>query len=84
MGHLSLSNGSGIYREVGKDVVECHQRALPTPSTNDGPGFHMNVPVRLIERDARAVEASVVNSAPPVVKTKDGVMRETRSTPNKP
>ena len=37
----------------------------------------MNVPVsELIERGARAIEASVVNSAPLVVETKDGVARE--------
>ena len=51
-------------------------RALLTPSVNDGP--HMNVPVsELIEHDTRAIEASVVNSAPPVVETEDGVMCET-------
>ena len=56
--------------------------ALLTPSANDGPRFHMNVPVsELIERDTRAVEASVVNSAPPVMKTEDGVTRKTRPTP---
>ena len=60
-------------------------RALPTPSANDGPGFHTNVPVsELIERDTRAIEASVVNSAPSVAKTKDGVTRETRPTPIRP
>ena len=65
--------------------MECHLRALPTLSANDGPGFHMNVPVsELIERGTRAIEASVVNSAPPVVKTEDGVTRETRPTPIRP
>ena len=60
-------------------------RALSTPSANDGPGFHMNVPIsKLIERGTRAVEASVVNSAPPIVKTEDGVTRETRPTPIRP
>jgi len=54
--------------------VECHMRALSTPSANDGPGFHMNILVsELIERDTQAVEASVVNSAPLIVETKDGV-----------
>ena len=49
-------------------------RALPTPSANDGPGFHSNVPVsELIERNTRAIEASVVSLAPPVVETEDGV-----------
>ena len=58
--------------------MKCHMRALPTPSANDGPGFHMNIPVsKLIERDTLAVEASVVNSAPSVVETEDGVTRET-------
>ena len=62
--------------------MECHMRALPSPSANDGSGFHTNIPVsELIERDTRAVEASVVNSAPPVAKTEDGVMHETWPTP---
>ena len=62
--------------------MECHQRALLTPSANDGPGFHTNVPVsELIERDTRAVEASVVYSAPPITKVEDGVTRELRLTP---
>ena len=53
-------------------------RALPTPSANDGPGFHMNVPIsELIERDTRAVEASVVSSAPLVVEIEDEVTHET-------
>ena len=48
------------------------------PVMNDGPRFHSNMPVsELIERDTRAVEASVVSSAPLVVETKDGVTHET-------
>ena len=65
--------------------MECHIRALPTPLVNDGPGFHTNVPVsELIEHDTRAIEASVVSSAPLVVETEDGVTRETRPTPIRP
>ena len=65
--------------------MDCHLRALPTPSANDGPRFHINVPVsELIERGARAVEASVVNSAPPVAETEDGVTHKTRPTPIRP
>ena len=42
------------------------------PVTNDGPGFHSNVPVsELTERVARAIEASNVSSAPSVVETMD-------------
>ena len=53
-------------------------RALSTPSANDEPKFHTNVPVsELIERDTRVVEASVVSAAPSVVETEDWVMRET-------
>ena len=60
-------------------------RAPPTPSANDGPGFYMNVPVsELIERDTRAIEVSVINSAPLVAKTEDGVTRKTRPTPIRP
>ena len=62
--------------------MKCHMRALPTPSVNDGSGFHMNIPVsELIERDTRAIEASVVNSAPPVVETEDWVTRENIADP---
>ena len=58
-------------------------RALPTLSANDGSGFHMNIPIsELIERDTRAIEASVVNSAPLVAKTKDGVARENMTDPS--
>ena len=47
------------------------------PIMNDGPGSHSDVPVsELTERDTRAIEASVVSSAPPVAETKDGVMHE--------
>ena len=45
----------------------------------------MNVPVsKLIEHNTRATEASVVYSAPPIVKVEDGVTRELRPTPIKP
>ena len=60
-------------------------RALPTSSANDGPRFHTNTPVsELIEHDTRAVEESVVNSAPSVAETKDGVTREIWPTPIRP
>ena len=56
-------------------------RALATPSTDDGPRFHSNMPIsELTERDTRAVEVSVVSSAPLVVETEDGVTRETQPT----
>ena len=43
------------------------------PVTNDGPGFHSNMPVsELTEHDTRAIEASVVSSTPPVMKTVAG------------
>ena len=52
-------------------------RAMLTPSADDGPRFHPNMPVgELTERDTQAIEASVISSAPPVVETKDGVMHE--------
>ena len=63
----------------------CHMRALPTPSADDGLGFHSNVPVsELTERDTRAIEASVVSSSPPVAETEDGVTHETQPTPIEP
>ena len=62
--------------------MKCHMRALPIPSMNDGPGFHTNIPdSELIEHDTRAIEASVVNSAPPIAETEDGVTRENTSDP---
>ena len=36
------------------------------------------------ECDTRAIEASVISSAPPVAETEDRVMHETRSTPTEP
>ena len=52
MGHLSLSNDSGICREAGEEVLEYHMRALLTPLANDGPRFHMNIPIsELIKHD---------------------------------
>ena len=60
-------------------------RAMSTPSANDGPGFHMNIPVsELIEHDTQAIKASVVNSAPLVVETEDGVTHEIWQTPTEP
>ena len=60
-------------------------RALLTPSANDGPGFHTNVPVsELIEHDTQAIKASVVSSAPLVAKTEDRVTHETWPTPTEP
>ena len=57
-------------------------RALPTPSANDGSGFHTNIPIsELIKRDTRAIEASIVNSAPLVTETEDGVTRENTADP---
>ena len=39
------------------------------PIMNDGPRFHLDMPVsELTERVTRAIEASNVSSAPPVVK----------------
>ena len=65
--------------------MECHLRALPTPSANDGPRFHTNIAIsELIERDTRAVEASVVYSAPPIAKIEDGVTRKLRRPPSDP
>ena len=55
------------------------------PVTNNGPGFHSNIPVsELIKHVARAIEASNISSAPLVVETADGVTHGTRPTPTKP
>ena len=55
------------------------------PVMNDEPGFHLDMPVsELTKRNTRAIEASVISSAPLVAKTTDGVTHETRSTPTEP
>ena len=55
------------------------------PITNNGPGFHSDMPVsELTEHDTRAIDASVVSLAPLVVETEDGVTHETRPTPIRP
>ena len=44
------------------------------PVMNDGPGFHLDMPVtEVTESDTRAIEASDVSSTPPVTETMDGV-----------
>ena len=55
------------------------------PITNDGPGFHSDIPVsKLTERDTQAIEASVISSTPLVVETTDGVTHKTWPTPTEP
>ena len=55
------------------------------PITNDGPRFHLDMPVgELAERNTQAIEASVVSSTPLVAETKDMVTHETRPTPIRP
>ena len=55
------------------------------PVTNNGPGFHSNIPVNgLVERDTRAIETSNVSSTPPVAETADGVTHKTWPTPTEP
>ena len=52
------------------------------PVTNDGPRFHLDMPIsELTEHVTRAIKASNVSSAPLVVETTDGVTHETRPTP---
>ena len=41
------------------------------PVTNDGPRIHLNMPVsELTERITRAIEASDISSAPPIVRNR--------------
>ena len=55
------------------------------PIMNDGPGFHLDMPVsELTEHDTQAIEANVVSSIPSIVEIMDGVMHETRPTPTEP
>ena len=47
------------------------------PVMNDGPRFHLDMPIsELTECNTRAIKASVVSLAPLVVETEDGVMHE--------
>ena len=42
----------------------------------------MNIPVsELIERDTRAIEASIINSTPPIAETEDGITHENTADP---
>ena len=53
------------------------------PITNDGPGFHSDMPVsELTEHVTRAIEISDVSSAPSVVETTDGVTTTKTSQPS--
>ena len=55
------------------------------PVTNDGPGFHSDMPIsKLTELDTRAIKASVVSSTPLVAETTDGMTHKTQLTPTKP
>ena len=45
------------------------------PIMNDVPGFHSNMPdSELTEHVTRAIEASDINSTPPVAETADGAI----------
>ena len=53
------------------------------PVTNDGTGFRSNMPIsELTKRVTRAIEASDVNSTPPVVETVDGATITKMSQPS--
>ena len=53
------------------------------PVTNDGPRFHLDMPVsELTERKTQAIEASGVCSTPPVAETMDGVTITKMSRPS--
>ena len=55
------------------------------PVINDELGFHSDMPIsELIERDTRAIEASVVSSTPLVAETMDGVTHKTQPTLTEP
>ena len=55
------------------------------PVTNNGPRFHLNMPVsELTERISCAIEASVVSSTPLVVETMNGATHKTWPTPTEP
>ena len=55
------------------------------PVTNDGPRFHLDMPIsELTKHVTRAIKASDISSTPLVVETANEVTHETRPTPTKP
>ena len=55
------------------------------PLMNNGPRFHLDMPIsELVERDTRAIKASVVSLVPLVAETTDRVTHKTRLTPTEP
>ena len=55
------------------------------PIMNDRSRLNSGIPVsEFIERDTRAIEASVVSSTPPVAETMNGVTHKTRPTSTEP
>ena len=53
------------------------------PVTNDGPRFHLDMPVsELTEHDTGSIEASDVSSTPLVTETADGVTITKMSRPS--
>ena len=55
------------------------------PIIGDETRFHLNMPAsKLAEHVTQAIEEGGVNSTPPVAKTVDRVMHETRLTPTEP
>ena len=57
-------------------------RAMPIPSMDERPRFHLNMPItELTRHNTLAIEASAVSSAPSVAETKDMVMHGTWTTP---
>ena len=52
------------------------------PIMNDGPGFHLDMPIsELTERITRAIDPSDNSSTPPVAETVDGVTITKMSRP---
>ena len=55
------------------------------PVMNDGPRFHSDMPIsELTKHETRAIKASVISSAPLIVKTEDELMHEIWPTPTDP
>ena len=86
MGHLSWSpERLGHLPGGGLRNSGMPHEGYANPITNDGPGFHLDIPVsELTERDTQAIEASVISSCPPVAETKDRVTHEIWPTPTEP
>ena len=84
---VGLWNDPGICRVVGKGAVECHKRAMSTPSRTMDPDFTRSYPLASSLSTSLELEPSrQATLAQPLRlrETTDGATHKTQSTPIKP